>query len=61
MPLVVLLFSNGIFASLLLEKRDVELKFLARLGGSHPRTGGKISGHPHSCRGPEPPDIATTL
>lgn len=60
MPLVVLLFSSSIFASLLLEKRDVEFQFLARLSGSHPLTGGKISGHLHSCRGPKPPDIATT-
>lgn len=59
MPLVVPLFSSGIFASLLLEKRDVEFQFLARLGGSHPPTGGKISGHPHSCRGPEPPSPQT--
>lgn len=35
MLVVVLLFRSGIFASLLLEKRDIEFQFLARLGESH--------------------------
>lgn len=61
MPLVVL-FSNGIFASLLLEKRDIEFQFLSRLCGRHSHrftAGGKISGPIHSFRGSKPLNTIT--
>lgn len=63
MPLAASLFSAGIFASLLLEKRDTEFQFFSRLGGRHPpdrhTAGGKISGHLYSFRGSEPLNTAT--